>query len=144
MSKLAAKDVIFTLGMERHPEGGWYARTFEDQMSVDGRAHSTAIYYLLEAGDASHWHRVDAVEVWHWYAGAPLQLRISDGRTVDEHILGDQLGSGQRPQIVVPRDAWQSAVSTGDWTLVGCTVAPGFRFSGFELAEKGWEPGKLN
>lgn len=142
MSKLAAKDVIFTLGMERHPEGGWYARTFEDQVSADGRAQSTAIYYLLEAGDASHWHRVDAVEVWHYYAGAPLQLRISDGKTVVEHRLGNDLDAGERPQVVVPRDAWQSAVSTGGWTLVGCTVAPGFQFSGFELADADWEPGK--
>ncbi|WP_240233098.1 cupin domain-containing protein [Devosia lacusdianchii] len=142
MSKLAAKDVIFTLGMERHPEGGWYARTFEDQVSADGRAQSTAIYYLLEAGDASHWHRVDAVEVWHYYAGAPLNLRISDGKTVVEHRLGNDLHAGERPQVVVPRDAWQSAVSTGGWTLVGCTVAPGFQFSGFELADPDWEPGK--
>lgn len=142
MSKLAAKDVIFTLGMQRHPEGGWYARTFEDSAQVDGRARSTAIYYLLEAGDASHWHRVDAVEVWHWYAGAPLRLRISDGKSVDEHVLGSALEADQRPQVVVPRDAWQSAVSTGAWTLVGCTVAPGFQFSGFELAEPDWEPGR--
>ena len=142
MSKLAAKDVIFTLGMQRHPEGGWYAQTFEDQVSVDGRARSTAIYYLLEADDASHWHRVDAVEVWHYYAGAPLKLRLSDGMSVDEHRLGADLDAGERPQVVVPRDAWQSAVSTGEWTLVGCTVAPGFQFSGFELADKNWEPGK--
>jgi predicted cupin superfamily sugar epimerase len=141
MSKLAAKDVIFTLGMQRHPEGGWYARTFEDAEKGDGRARSTAIYYLLEAGDASHWHRVDAVEVWHYYAGAPLQLRISDGQSVDEHVLGPDLDAGQRPQVVVPVMAWQSATSTGDWTLVGCTVAPGFQFSGFELADKDWAPG---
>lgn len=140
MSKLTAKDVIFTLGMQPHPEGGWYARTFEDSLSVEGRARSTAIYYLLEAGDASHWHRVDAVEVWHFYAGAPLQLRISDGHSVDEHLLGGNLDEGERPQVVVPREAWQSAVSTGDWTLVGCTVAPGFQFSGFELADADWEP----
>ena len=142
MSKLAAKDVIFTLGMERHPEGGWYARTFEDQMNSDGRSRSTAIYYLLEADDTSHWHRVDAVEVWHYYAGAPLSLRISDGTSIDEHRLGNDLDSGERPQVVVPRDAWQSAVSTGEWTLVGCTVAPGFLFSGFELADANWKPGK--
>ena len=141
MSKLAAKDVIFTLGMQPHPEGGWYARTFEDEAKVDGRAQSTAIYYLLEAGDSSHWHRVDAVEVWHYYAGAPLRLRVSDGTTVDEQLLGAELETGQRPQVVVPKRAWQSAVSTGAWTLVGCTVAPGFQFSGFELAEKDWEPG---
>ncbi|UJW85739.1 cupin domain-containing protein [Devosia sp. SL43] len=141
MRKLAAKDVIFTLGMQKHPEGGWYAQTFEDQSQVDGRARSTAIYYLLEAGDASHWHRVDAVEVWHFYAGAPLNLRISDGTSIDVHILGADLDAGQRPQVVVPQQAWQSAISTGEWTLVGCTVAPGFQFSGFELAEKDWAPG---
>lgn len=142
MSKLAAKDVIFTLGMQRHPEGGWYARTFEDGQKADGRARSTAIYYLLEADDSSHWHRVDAVEVWHYYAGAPLRLRLSDGKTVDEHVLGADIEAGQRPQVVVPTMAWQSAVSTGEWTLVGCTVAPGFQFSGFELADKDWAPGK--
>lgn len=142
MSRLAAKDVIFTLGMQRHPEGGWYARTFEDSEKPDGRAQSTAIYYLLEAGDSSHWHRVDAVEVWHYYAGAPLTLRISDGISVDEHVLGPMLEDGQRPQVVVPRRAWQAASSRGDWTLVGCTVAPGFQFSGFELADLDWAPGK--
>lgn len=142
MSKLSAKDVIFTLGMQRHPEGGWYAQTFEDDAKADGRAHSTAIYYLLEAGNRSHWHRVDAVEVWHFYAGAPLRLLISDGVSVDEHMLANDLEKGQRPQVVVPRDAWQAAESTGAWTLVGCTVAPGFRFSGFELADKDWAPGQ--
>lgn len=141
MSKLAAKDVIFTLGMQRHPEGGWYAQTFEDGAKSDGRARSTAIYYLLEAGDASHWHRVDAVEVWHFYTGAPLRLSISDGQTVVEHVLGPNLDGDQRPQVVVPRGAWQSAASTGEWTLVGCTVAPGFQFSGFELADRDWVPG---
>ena len=142
MSKLAARDVIFTLGMQRHPEGGWYAETFQDEPSKDGRARSTAIYYLLEAGDRSHWHRVDAVEVWHWYAGAPLKLSISDGRSIDEHRLGSDLDAGERPQVVVPRDAWQAAETTGEWTLVGCTVAPGFLFSGFELAERDWQPGR--
>jgi len=142
MSKLAAKDVIFTLGMQKHPEGGWYAQTFEDSVKVGKRAQSTAIYYLLEGGDVSHWHRVDAVEVWHYYAGAPLKLRLSDGTSVDEHLLGADLETGQRPQVVVPQDIWQSAVSTGAWTLVGCTVAPGFEFSGFELADKDWQPGQ--
>lgn len=142
MSKLAARDVIETLGMQRHPEGGWYVQTFEDAEQADGRARSTAIYYLLEAGEASHWHRVDAVEVWHWYAGAPLRLRLSDGKHVDDHLLGSDLAAGQRPQVIVPRSAWQAAVSTGEWTLVGCTVAPGFQFSGFELAEADWAPGK--
>jgi predicted cupin superfamily sugar epimerase len=134
--------VIETLGMQRHPEGGWYVQTFEDEAHAEGRSRSTAIYYLLEAGDASHWHRVDAVEVWHFYAGAPLQLRMSDGHDVDSHVLGTDLASGERPQTVVPQGAWQSARSLGDWTLVGCTVAPGFQFSGFELAEKDWAPAK--
>ena len=141
MSKLAAKDVIFTLGMRPHSEGGWYARTFEDGDKADGRARSTAIYYLLEAGQNSHWHRIDAVEVWHYYAGAPLKLRISDGTSVDEHVLGPNIEAGERPQVVVPTRTWQSAVSAGAWTLVGCTVAPGFEFSGFELADKDWAPG---
>ena len=143
MTRLAAKDVIFTLGMKRHPEGGWYAETFVDVEGETGRAQSTAIYYLLEAGDQSHWHRVDAVEVWHWYAGAPLNLSIStDGRAVKTHVLGNDLIMGQRPQVIVPRHAWQSSVSSGGWTLVGCTVAPGFRFAGFEMAAPGWAPGQ--
>ena len=141
MSKLAAKDVIFTLGMRPHPEGGWYARTFEDGDKANDRARSTAIYYLLEAGQNSHWHRIDAVEVWHYYAGAPLKLRISDGTSVDEHVLGPDIEAGERPQVVVPTRTWQSAVSAGAWTLVGCTVAPGFEFSGFELADEDWAPG---
>jgi len=136
-----AADIIATLGMIRHPEGGWYVETYADPESTDGRAHSTAIYYLLEAGDRSHWHRVDAVEVWHWYAGAPLELRQSDGSAVGVAVLGNDLAAGQRPQVVVPRHGWQSARSLGDWTLIGCTVAPGFRFSGFELAPPDWEPG---
>ena len=141
MSELSAEDVIAALRMQRHPEGGWYVQSFKDEDRVDDRAWSTAIYYLLQAGDVSHWHRVDAVEVWHWYAGAALKLSISDGQTVDLHMLGNDLIVGQRPQVMVPRRAWQSAVSTGAWTLVGCTVAPGFRFSGFELAAPDWAPG---
>ena len=142
MNRLAARDVIYTLGMERHPEGGWYAETFVDIEGEAGRAHSTAIYYLLEAGELSHWHRVDAVEVWHYYAGAPMELNLSEGISVDRKVLGSDLAAGQRPQVVVPRDVWQSAKSLGDWTLVGCTVAPGFQFSGFEMAAKDWAPGR--
>jgi len=137
---LSAATVIATLAMQRHPEGGWYTETFADVPGPDGRAHSTAIYYLLEAGDVSHWHRVDAAEVWHWYAGAPLELRIAQGSNVETRILGGNLMGKERPQVVVPTKAWQSARSLGDWTLVGCTVAPGFRFSGFEMAPPGWEP----
>ncbi|MGV8832177.1 MAG: cupin domain-containing protein [Devosia sp.] len=142
MSSVTAKDVIATLGLQRHPEGGWYVQTFQDPAMADGRARSTAIYYLLESGETSAWHRVDAVEVWHFYAGAPLALRISEGVTVEAFVLGADLEAGQRPQVVVPQAAWQSARSMGEWTLVGCTVAPGFEFSGFELAEAGWEPGR--
>jgi uncharacterized protein len=142
MSELTAKDVIATLRMERHPEGGWYVETFQDEGDEEGRPHSSAIYYLLEAGDVSHWHRVDAVEIWHFYAGAALHLRVSDGEHVTEHRLGSQIAKGDRPQVVVPRHAWQFAESTGAWTLVGCTVAPGFRFSGFELAAPDWAPNK--
>jgi hypothetical protein len=142
MIRLTAQDVIFTLGLQPHPEGGWYAQTFEDAAEVDGRARSTAIYYLLEAGDVSAWHRVDAVEVWHFYTGAPLKLRISDGASVDSFVLGANIDVGERPQLVVPPAAWQSAESLGGWTLVGCTVTPGFQFAGFELAPAGWEPGQ--
>lgn len=143
MTDLSARDVIATLHMERHPEGGWYSETFQDEHEVDGRPQSSAIYYLLEAGDVSHWHRVDAVEVWHFYAGAALLLRVSDGASVTEHRMGPEISKGDRPQVVVPRYAWQSAVSTGAWSLVGCTVAPGFRFSSFELAAPDWAPSQV-
>jgi predicted cupin superfamily sugar epimerase len=139
---VTAAELIAILRLERHPEGGWFRQTFVDQPDANGRPHSTAIYYLLEGHDQSAWHRVDAVEIWHWYAGAPLRLRIShDGRSLEEIALGTDLGAGQQPQAVVPTGSWQSARSLGEWTLVGCTVAPGFQFSGFELAPAGWEPG---
>lgn len=138
---LTAAAIIETLGLRRHPEGGWYAETFRD---VEGgpRGHSTAIYYLLECGDRSHWHRVrDAVEVWHYYAGAPLELEIAEpGRPASRHRLGSDLRAGERPQCLVPANWWQSATSLGDWTLVGCTVAPGFEFSAFEMAAPDWRP----
>jgi predicted cupin superfamily sugar epimerase len=137
---MSAQDIIATLGMRPHPEGGWYAETFRDDAPVGGRAHSTAIYYLLEAGQLSAWHRIDAVEVWHFYAGDPLELRISDGSAVTTVTLGPDVVAGQRPQGVVPRGAWQSAQSLGAFTLVGCTVAPGFDFAGFALAPTGWQP----
>jgi uncharacterized protein len=133
------EEIVATLGMQRHPEGGWYAETFRD---ADGgpRGHCTAIYYLLEQGEVSAWHRVrDAAEVWHHYAGAPLELTLrgeqESARTVV--LLGPDLAAGQRPQAVVPANAWQTARSLGAWTLVGCTVAPGFDFSAFELAGPG-------
>ena len=140
--QMTAAEIVKMLGMERHPEGGWFVETFRDAAGSNGRSFGTAIYYLLEAGERSHWHRVDAAEIWHFYAGAPLALSISDGKSVARHVLGSALGAGERPQVIVPAGAWQSAESTGAWTLVGCTVAPGFEFSGFEMAQIGWQPGK--
>ena len=135
-----AEAIIAELGLAPHPDGGWYEQTFEDAPGADGRARSTAIYFLLEAGQVSHWHRVDAVEIWHWHAGAPLELSIAAPGGVETTILGVELAAGQRPQAIVQAHAWQSARSQGEWTLVSCTVAPGFRFDGFELAAPGWEP----
>lgn len=138
----SARRIIETLGMQPHPEGGWYSETLRDPDPDGGRDRSTAIYYLLAAGERSHWHRVDAVEIWHWHAGAPLELGLSaDGLKTETIRLGPDLVAGERPQGIIPEAAWQSARSTGDWTLVGCTVAPGFRFEGFELAPPGWAPG---
>lgn len=139
---MTAAAIISTLGMQPHPEGGYYVETFVDPVTDEtGRARSTAIYYLLQKGEISHWHRVDAVEIWHYNAGAPLLLRLSeDGRAVTTLRVGADLAGGERPQGVVPTGVWQSAQSTGDWTLVTCTVAPGFRFEGFEMAPKGWGP----
>ena len=139
---MTAAGIIAALGLARHPEGGWYAETFRDNREAGGRGHSTAIYFLLEGGDVSAWHRVrDAAEVWHFYAGATLEIRVFDETegTVS-FTLGNDLAAGERPQAVVPANRWQTARSLGDWTLVGCTVAPGFDFSQFELAEPGWEP----
>jgi predicted cupin superfamily sugar epimerase len=135
-----AAEVIALLGLERHPEGGWYVQSFADKAAPGGRAHSTAIYFLLEGGQRSHWHRVDAAEVWHWYAGASLTLEIADDTGAWALTLGGDLFAGERPQAVVPPGAWQAASSSGDWTLVGCTVAPGFEFARFELAAPGWSP----
>jgi predicted cupin superfamily sugar epimerase len=147
MSRLAERDalhgeIIRLLDLKPHPEGGHYRETFRDSATDgSGRAVSTAIYFLLAAGEISRWHRVDAAEVWHWYAGAPLALTLADasGRRVIR--LGPDLAVGERPQAVVPAGAWQQAASLGAWTLVGCTVAPGFQFAGFELAPPGFEPG---
>ncbi|KGD87690.1 cupin domain-containing protein [Rhizobium sp. YS-1r] len=135
------QEIIRVLDMQPHPEGGWYAETFRDD-NGGTRGHSTAIYYLLEAGQRSHWHRVrDAAEVWHFYDGDPLLLCISDGTATEKVTLGIDLAKGERPQAIVPADAWQAAEPLGRFTLVGCTVAPGFEFSSFEMAPPGWEPG---
>jgi uncharacterized protein len=137
---LTAAEVIRLLDLRPHPEGGHFRETFRDARESDGRAASTAIYFLLARGERSHWHRVDAVEVWHYYAGAPLALSIADGSGTTVVRLGPDLAGGERPQAAVLAGAWQAAESLGDWTLVGCTVAPGFVFTGFELAPAGWEP----
>ena len=132
---MTAAEIVALLELAPHHEGGWYRQTFVDDVP-GGRAHSTLIYFLLEAGQRSHWHRVDSAEVWHWYAGAPLELRLAH----EAILLGNDLAAGQRPQGIVPSGAWQSSASLGEWTLVGCTVAPGFDFGHFELAPPGWEP----
>lgn len=137
---MTADDVVKMLGLAPHPEGGHFRETFRDTASEGGRAASTAIYYLLKAGEHSHWHRVDAVEIWHYYAGAPLSLSIADADGVREIFLGPDIATGEVPQAVVPKFAWQAARTTGAWTLVGCTVAPGFDFSGFELAPPEFDP----
>jgi predicted cupin superfamily sugar epimerase len=137
-----ATDIIARLDLTPHPEGGHYRETFRDPRSDDsGRSHSTAIYFLLARGERSHWHRVDADEIWHHYAGAPLELSLSeDGKSVRHVRLGKDFGVGEQPQAVVPRQVWQAARSLGAWTLVGCTVSPAFEFSNFELAPSGWRP----
>ena len=139
---LGAKEIIRLLDLAPHPEGGWYKRTFEDASTEGARPASTAIYYLLQAEELSAWHRIDAVEIWHWHAGAPLSLTLSppDGVGLTTHTVGPDLRAGCRPQVVVPTGWWQTAVSLGAWTLVGCTVAPGFDFAGFELAPADWRP----
>jgi predicted cupin superfamily sugar epimerase len=143
---LSADEVVRLLDLAPHPEGGRYRETFRDTATVasgadSARAASTAIYFLLRAGEVSRWHRVDAAEVWHWYAGAPLALTLADAKERRDIRLGPDLAAGERPQAVVPAGAWQQAASLGDWTLVGCTVAPGFQLAGFELAPPGFEPG---
>lgn len=135
--------IIALLDLKEHPEGGRYTETWRAAGSTD-RAAGTAIYFLLTEGERSHWHRVDASEVWHHYAGAPLRLSTSDGDAVLHRVLGTDLAAGERPQLVVEPHQWQAAESLGKWTLVGCTVSPGFEFSGFELAASDWSPSGPN
>jgi uncharacterized protein len=138
-----AADIIARLDLKPHPEGGHYRETFRDgRLDARGRSLSTAIYFLLARGERAHWHRIDAVEIWHYYAGSALNLQIADDRDKRSVRLGPDLAAGDVPQAVVPAHAWQAAESTGDWTLMGCTVAPGFDFAKFELAPKGWEPSR--
>jgi uncharacterized protein len=136
-----AADIMARLELKPHPEGGHYRETFRDaRTDANGRSRSTAIYFLLARGERSHWHRIDAVEIWHYYAGSALMLQIADQGGQRSVRLGPDLVAGEVPQAIVPAQAWQAAESTGDWTLAGCTVAPGFDFAKFEMAPKGWEP----
>lgn len=131
---MTADDIIAQLNLAPHPEGGFYRQTWAADNA--GRASGTCIYFLLKEGQASHWHAVDAVEIWHFYAGAPLILSLApdlEGPATDQ-LLGPDLAAGQVPQIIVPKDHWQMAATTGAWTLVGCTVSPGFQFEGFTMA----------
>ena len=140
----SAEEVIKKLNLSPHPEKGHYLQTFIDPEKTNERSHSTAIYYLLEKSNGqSNWHRVlDATEIWHYYAGAPLKLSLSwnDGTPVREKVLGADMFNDQAPQVIVQKGEWQSAESLGDWTLVGCTVAPAFQFDKFEMKEPGWAP----
>jgi uncharacterized protein len=133
-------DMVRALKLKPHQEGGHYRETFRDSRQLDGRPVSTAILFLLARGERSHWHRIDAVEIWHYYGGAPLKLEVVDGAKEEVFRLGADINAGEVPQVTVPAHAWQAAESLGDWTLTGCTVAPGFSFDGFELAPPGWKP----
>ena len=136
-----ADGIIATLEMQPHPEGGHYVETWRGPAGPSGRAVGTAIYFLLRAGETSHWHRVDADEAWLFHAGDPLELSISADRApIAVHRLGNDVAAGERPQAIVPAHAWQAARATGAWTLVSCVVTPGFEFDGFELAPPGWSP----
>jgi hypothetical protein len=136
-----AEAIIDRLGLARHPEGGWYRQTWVAEAAAGARPAGTAILFLLRAGERSHWHRVDAAEIWHFHAGAPLVLSLaaSDQGPVTDHRLGPGVLGGDQPQVIVPPLHWQAARSTGAWSLVGCTVSPGFRFEGFTLAPPGFE-----
>lgn len=127
--------LIEMLDLKPHPEGGYFRETFRDT-NGGGRARSTAIYFLLKGGEVSRWHRIDVPEVWHFYRGAPLELTIGK----DRYLLGNDIDKAQVPQLVVPAGQWQMARALGDFSLVGCTVAPGFEFEHFELAPEGFAP----
>ena len=138
---MTAEEIIQRLDLRPHPEGGWYRQTWIADTAQGERPAGTAILFLLRAGERSHWHRVDAVEIWHFHAGAPLVLSVAatSAGPAEQRVLGPDLAAGQMPQVIVPEGWWQAARSTGDWTLVGCTVSPGFRFEGFDLAGPGFD-----
>lgn len=137
-----AEAIIEKLGLAPHPEGGWYRETWRAEAAEGERAAGTAIHFLLEGGERSHWHRVDADELWLWHAGAPLKLHIGDDAAITKTVVlgGDVLG-GQSPQARVPNGTWQAATPCEGWALLTCVVVPGFEFSGFDLAAPGWAPG---
>jgi hypothetical protein len=138
-----AADIIAKLDLQPHPEGGWYRETWRAAATDGERAAGTSILFLLEAGQRSHWHRVDAAELWLFHAGAPVDLQTSDGISVCETRLGSDIAAGHAAQSRVEPHQWQSAhAASGGWALVGCIVVPGFEFTGFELAPAGWSPGK--
>ncbi len=138
-----ARTIIDALELTPHPEGGWFRETWRATAREGERAAGTAILFLLEEGQRSHWHRVDADEIWLWHGGAPLDLHIADEAGDDWATIrlgGDVLG-GYAPQGLVPANRWQAAHASAGWALVSCTVVPGFEFAGFELAPQGWDPG---
>lgn len=138
---MKSNEVIRALELVPHPEGGHYRETWRHENGA-ARGAGTSIYYLLEAGECSRWHRIDATETWHFYAGAPLELlSFVEGGEVVRRVLGANLTLGEQPQLQIQPNEWQSAASLGDWTLVGCTVSPAFEFERFELAPEGWKPG---
>lgn len=138
----AAGTLIERLCLERHPEGGWYRETWRADAAAGERSAGTTILFLLGAGQSSHWHRVDAEEIWFWHAGAPLDLLVAaDGGPVDITRMGGDILAGQQPQARVPTGLWQTARPVGGWTLVSCAVVPGFDFAGFTLAPPGWALG---
>lgn len=136
-----ADDLISSLGLISHPEGGHFRQTWVARAPDGQRPAGTCIYFLLKQGEVSHWHRVDAVEIWHFYAGAPLILSLSETDDGPAHdcLLGTNFARGEEPQRIVPEGFWQAARSTGEYTLVGCTVSPGFQFEGFDLAPSGFD-----
>ena len=138
---MEAEEIIAKFGLVPHPEGGHYRETYRAPATRNQRSAISLIYYLLKSGEVSAWHKVDAVEIWHYYAGDTLRIQISpDGVQTDDKWLGTD--SGAEPQVVIPAGAWQTAHPEGRWTLVGCTVAPAFEFEGFRLAPPGWQPGE--
>ena len=138
-----ASTVIQALGLARHPEGGWYRETWRAEAPDGTRSPATAVLYLLEQGQRSRWHKVDATEVWLFHAGSPLKLEIaaSDSGPVVTTHLGADILAGEEPQIRIEPHQWQAAEADRGWGLISCIVVPGFEFDGFTMAPEGWSPG---